>query len=500
MEQFIMAIDQGTTGSRAILFSHRGAIIASSYREFTQHYPKPGWVEHDADEIWQTVETVIVDVCRQANVTYDAIAALGITNQRETCLLWDRKTGKPVHNAIVWQCRRTSGICDRLKQQGHSALFQRKTGLVVDAYFSGTKVQWLLDTVPGVRKRAEAGELAFGTIDTWLVWKLSGGRAHVTDHTNASRTLLYNIHDLRWDAEILSLLGIPAGILPTVRDSSGIFGYTAADGVFGREIPIGGIAGDQQAALFGQGCFERGQAKNTYGTGCFLVVNTGDTAVVSPHGLLTTIACDRFGKPCFALEGSVFIGGAVIQWLRDALKIVHTAHETEKIATSIDSTEGVYIVPAFVGLGAPWWDMEARGAIVGITRGAGKAHLVRASLESIAFQTGDLVSTIARDMDMPLTSLKVDGGACANNFLMQFQADILNIDVVRPTVIESTALGAAFLAGMATGFWADAGAFSSALKVDRVFKPVMSESRRAELLQGWRRAVRSVLTNPDQAR
>lgn len=494
MENYILAIDQGTTGSRAILFSKQGHIVATSYQEFTQYYPQAGWVEHDAEEIWVSVEAVIKDVCRKSNISYENISAIGITNQRETCLLWDRMTGKPVYNAIVWQCRRTAATCDELKKQGYENLFKEKTGLVLDAYFSGTKIKWMLNNVPGVKARAEAGELAMGTIDTWLVWKLSGGKYHVTDHTNASRTLLYDIHNLSWSKEILDILQIPSSILPSVQDSSSLFGRTSKEGFLRNEIPITGIAGDQQAALCGQGCFNRGEVKNTYGTGCFLVVNTGKTAENSENGLLTTIACDEEGKPVYALEGSVFIAGAVVQWLRDEMKLIHTAKETQKIAESIDSTEGMYIVPAFVGLGAPYWDMEARGTIVGITRGTGKAHLIRAALESIAYQTYDLLDTVEKDVKLELSELKVDGGACANDFLMQFQADILDLPLIRPNIIESTALGAAYLAARFIGFWESAEEFRTLLKTDRKFEPKMSNIQRKKLLDGWENAVNRTKT------
>ncbi|MFC1848747.1 glycerol kinase GlpK [candidate division CSSED10-310 bacterium] len=494
MEKYIMAIDQGTTGSRAILFSRQGQVVSTAYQEFKQYYPQPGWVEHDPEEIWQSVVMVIEEACRKPNISFVQLEAIGITNQRETCLIWDRKTGKPIHKAIVWQCRRTAPLCDRLKEQGYATLIQQKTGLVIDAYFSGTKIKWLLDNVPGTRERAAAGELACGTIDTWLVWKLTGGQVHVTDHTNASRTMLYNIHHLQWDQEILDIVGIPASLLPAVQDSSSAFGRTDSEGILNQDIPITGIAGDQQAALCGQGCFSRGEVKNTYGTGCFLMINTGRQAEISTHGLLTTIACNHLGKPVYALEGSVFIAGAAVQWLRDELQIIKTASETEAVAQSIDSTEGLYLVPAFVGLGAPYWDMDARGIMVGITRGTGRKHMIRASLESIAYQTYDLVASIQKDIDITLKILKVDGGACKNDFLMQFQADILNIPVERAVIVESTALGAAFLAGLHTGFWKDHHQFNSFLKTDKVFSPAMDDERRQSLLQGWKNAVQKVLT------
>lgn len=494
MDKYILAIDQGTTGSRAIIFSKTGEIISTAYQEFTQFYPKPGWVEHDADEIWRSVKSVIENACRKSKISYMQIEAIGITNQRETCVIWDRETGDPIHHAIVWQCRRTAPLCDQLKQKGLTDKIRDKTGLVIDAYFSGTKIQWLLDNVPGAREKAEAGKLAFGTIDTWLVWNLSGGQSHVTDHTNASRTMLYNIHTRTWDAEILDILDIPRSLLPDVQNSASNFGETHSSGIFNQDIPITGIAGDQQAALCGQGCFERGEAKNTYGTGCFLVVNTGDVPETSHHGLLTTIACDSLGKPVFAMEGSVFIGGAVIQWLRDELQIIDSAAETEDIALGLETNGGVYIVPAFTGLGAPYWDMKARGSIVGITRGTGKLHFVRAALESIAYQTNDLIESIAKDMGHALQKLKVDGGACQNNFLMQFQSDISQLPVIRPTIIESTALGAAYLAGIGSGFWSRED-LDKLLKTDRTFTPTMETTQRHELLTGWKAAVQKVLVS-----
>jgi len=494
MDAYVLAIDQGTTGSTVLLLDHSGQVVGRDYSEFKQIYPQPGWVEHDPEEIWEVTLKVIRNVMTENNLTGDRITAVGITNQRETTVLWDRKSGKPVYNAIVWQCRRTAPICNRLREQGRADWFQERTGLVLDAYFSGTKIQWLLDNVPDIRKKAENGDLLFGTIDTWLIWKLSGGRAHITDYTNASRTLLYNIHKKAWDPDILSLLDIPKVLLPEVRPSSGICAHTFPESPFGREIPISGIAGDQQSALFGQGCWELGMVKNTYGTGSFLLMYTGDKAVRSTRGLLTTLACSADGGPAYALVGSVFTSGAAIQWLRDELQILKTAKESERIARSVPDTGGVYLVPAFVGLGTPYWDMEARAAIVGLTRGAGRAHVVRATLEAIAFQCREVVDVMVEESGMPIKEMRVDGGACTNDFLMQFQADMLNARVNRPVQIETTAIGAAFLAGMGVGFWKDIHELTEARKVENIFSPDLGEEERARRYSGWKEAVSRTLT------
>ncbi len=485
---YILCIDQGTTGSRAILIDRRGEMAASAYSEFWQIFPKPGWVEHNAEEIWKVTCKVIVEAIKKSGKDPNRIVAIGITNQRETTVIWDRKTGKPIHNAIVWQCRRTAEICDQLKGQGWSHKFRRKTGLVIDAYFSGTKIKWLLDNVKGAKERARRGELAFGTIDSWLIWKLSGGKVHATDYTNASRTLIFNIVKKKWDEELLDVLGIPASLLPEVKPSSGFFGATDCAGL-PKGIPIAGVAGDQQAALFGQGCFKKGLAKNTYGTGCFMLSYLGDKFVESKSGLVTTLACDAQGRPAYALEGSVFIAGAAVQWLRDQLKVIAKASETEMIAESVSDTAGVYFVPAFVGLGAPYWDMSARGAIVGITRGAGRDQIIRAALESIAYQTRDLLLAMEKDLGTGIQELRVDGGSCQNNFLMQFQADIIGIPVNRPVKFETTGLGAGYLAGLAVGLWRDARVINKLRKTDKIFKPKMKTEERERLYRGWQEAV-----------
>ena len=489
MPRYVLAIDQGTTGSTAMVFDQAGKVRGRGYSEFTQHYPKPGWVEHDPEEIWTVSLRVIRAALRSAKIKPADVAAIGITNQRETTVVWDRQTGRPVHRAIVWQDRRTAPLCDDLKRQGVEELFRAKTGLVLDAYFSGTKLRWLLDHVKGLRARA--ARLAFGTIDSWLVWKLTGGQVHVTDHTNASRTLLYDIHARQWDGELLRLLDIPATILPRVVRSSGPVA-TADRAVFGAEVPIAGIAGDQQAALFGQACFQPGLVKNTYGTGCFLLMFTGDQAVASHKGLLTTMACGADGGPAYALEGSVFVAGAAVQWLRDGLGLIKQATETEALARRVDSTLGVYVVPAFVGLGAPYWDSSARGAIVGLTRGVTRPHVVRATLESLAYQTRDVVDTMVAESGRSLAGLRVDGGAAANDFLMQFQADLLATAVDRPQIVETTALGAALLAGLGVGVWQSANQLERVRQRDRVFKPRMKPEQREALYQGWRRAVAAV--------
>jgi glycerol kinase len=491
VEKYIMAIDQGTTGSRVLIVNAAGRIIANAYAEFPQIYPQPGWVEHDAEVIWGTVRTVMGRALAAAALTADRIAALGITNQRETTVLWDRKTLAPVHNAIVWQCRRSAAICEQLKADGLEGAFRERTGLLLDAYFSGTKIKWMLDEVPGLRARAQCGEIAFGTIDAWLIARLTSGRVHATDYTNASRTLMYNIHDRTWDPDLLHYLDVPAAVLPEVVASAHVAGHTDA-AVVGAEIPIAGIAGDQQAALFGQACFEAGQAKNTYGTGCFLLVNAGHKRPDPGPGLLLTLACDRGGRPCYAIEGSVFIAGAVVQWLRDGLGLIQHADETHRLAQSVSDTQGVYLVPAFAGLGAPHWDMYARGGILGITRGTTRAHIVRAALESIAHQTRDLVGALAEATGMALGELRVDGGACRNDFLMQFQADLLGCPVNRADCLESTAMGAAFLAGLGVGFWDSADDIAALRQSEKIFRPHMSDEDRKRMVQGWCAAVERV--------
>ena len=489
MDQYILALDQGTTSSRAILFDRQARVKAAAQREFRQIYPQPGWVEHDPLEIWESQLAVAREAIASAGVTTAQIAAIGIANQRETTVVWDRSTGAPVHNAIVWQCRRSAAICDALKAGGWEPAVRQRTGLVIDAYFSGTKIQWLLEHVPGLRARADAGEVCFGTVDTWLGWKLSGGRTWVTDYSNASRTMLFNIHQLAWDANLCGALGVPVRMLPEVRPSSFRYGHTTSD-LFGAEIPIGGIAGDQQASLFGQACFAPGMAKNTYGTGCFLLIHTGDRPVASQAGLLTTIAASPVeGRAEYALEGSIFIAGAAIQWLRDGLRVIADSAESEALAASVPDTGGVYFVPAFVGLGAPHWDMYARGTILGLTRGTTRAHLVRAALEAIAYQSREVLGAALADAGLTLAELRVDGGATANNLLMQFQADILATPVVRPVVRETTALGAAYLAGLAVGYWASREEIAQNWAADRRFLPQMEPTRREELFAGWRRAV-----------
>ena len=487
MSRYVLALDQGTTSSRAILFDNEQNIIAVRQREFEQLYPQQGWVEHDPMEIWSSQYGVMNEVVAQSGVDAHDIAAIGITNQRETTILWEKATGRPVYNAIVWQCRRTAPLVDELlSQPGMAEYIKENTGLVPDAYFSATKIKWILDHVPGARERAQAGEILFGTVDSWLVWKLTGGKVHVTDRTNASRTMLYNIHKLDWDDTLLNALDIPRAMLPRVTDSSEIYGYTDLCGV---QVPVAGIAGDQQAALFGQGCFSKGEAKNTYGTGCFLLMNTGDTICHSKNGLLTTIAISLNGKVEYALEGSVFVGGAVIQWVRDGLRMIQESRDSEYYAQKVPDNGGVYIVPAFTGLGAPYWDMYARGAIVGITRGTTQNHIIRAAEESIAYQSYDLVHAMELDVGQPITALKVDGGASRDQFLMQFQADILNKTVLRPAIRETTALGAAYLAGLATGVWKDRGEIRSLWHCNMTFTPAMPEAERARLLSGWHKAV-----------
>lgn len=489
MAKYIMALDAGTTSNRCIIFDHDGQIISSAKKEFRQIFPNPGWVEHDANEIWSTMLGVAVEAVSKAGAAADEIAAIGITNQRETAIVWDKNTGEPVYNAIVWQCRRTSAYADSLKARGLEEMVRQKTGLTIDAYFSATKIRWILDNVPGARERAENGELLFGTVDTWLIWKFTRGRIHVTDYTNASRTMLFNINTLEWDKDILREIGIPESMLPEVKPSAAVYGYTDAS-FFGREIPLAGAAGDQQAALFGQCCFEKGDAKNTYGTGAFILMNTGDRPVYSKNGLVTTIAYGIDGKITYALEGSVFVAGAAIQWLRDQMKLIDTAEDSEYMARKVRGTHGCYVVPAFTGLGAPRWDQYARGTIVGITRGTNKYHIIRATLESIAYQVADVASAMKADSGTDIRTLRVDGGASANDFLMQFQADILGIPVNRPSCTESTALGAAFLAGLTSGFWKSRQELLDLIRADRVFIPVMDNKTRNEKIAGWNKAVR----------
>ncbi|GEN54390.1 glycerol kinase GlpK [Halobacillus faecis] len=489
MKQYILSIDQGTTSSRAILFNHEGKIVETAQKEFEQHFPKPGWVEHDANEIWTSVLACIADVLRKSDIEASQVAGIGITNQRETTVVWDKNTGKPIYKAIVWQSRQTQSICNELKEQGLEQTFRDKTGLLLDPYFAGTKVKWILDNVDGAREKAENGDLMFGTIDTWLVYKLSGQKAHVTDYSNASRTLMYNIHDLKWDDELLEILDVPKSMLPEVKPSSEVYADTVDYHFFGKEVPIAGIAGDQQAALFGQACFEKGMGKNTYGTGGFMLLNTGEEAVKSEHGLLTTLAWGIDGKVEYALEGSIFVSGSAIQWLRDGLKMVETSPQSEEIAGQVKSTDGVYVVPAFVGLGTPYWDSEARGAVFGLTRGTTKAHFVRATLESLAYQTKDVVDAMVEDSGIEVKKLRVDGGAVKNNLLMQFQSDLLDVTVERPEVNETTALGAAYLAGLAVGFWEDRKEIANQWKVEREFEPSMNEEKSKKLYKGWQKAV-----------
>ncbi len=489
-KRYIAALDQGTTSSRCILFDREQNMAGMAQKEFTQFYPRPGWVEHDPMEIWSSQYGVLMEALAQSGADVRELAGIGITNQRETAVVWDKDTGKPVYNAIVWQCRRTAGLCEELKADpDFTAYVKDRTGLLIDAYFSATKIRWILDNVPGARERAEEGKLLFGTVDSWLIWKLTGGKVHVTDCTNASRTMLYDIRSLRWDETICKKLGIPMSMLPQVRSSSEIYGYVNIQGV---EVPIAGIAGDQQAALFGQTCFEPGEAKNTYGTGCFLLMNTGETPFVSKNGLLTTIAIGLDGKVTYALEGSIFVGGAVIQWLRDELGLISDSSDTEYFARKAADTAGVYVVPAFTGLGAPHWDMNARGAILGLTRGAGRNHIIRAALESIAYQTADVLRAMEEDAGIPLRELRVDGGASANGFLMQFQADIMDRPLRRPMIRETTALGAAYLAGLATGVWESLNDVRGSWTLDRLYEPAMGAEKREKLLRGWHEAVNRV--------
>lgn len=489
MEKYIMSIDQGTTSSRAILFDKEGDIKGVAQREFKQYFPKSGWVEHDANEIWTSVLAVMTEVLNENEINADQIEGIGITNQRETTVIWDKNTGRPIYHAIVWQSRQTQSICHELKEQGHEETFRNKTGLLLDPYFAGTKVKWILDNVDGAREKAENGDLLFGTIDTWLVWKLSGGEAHITDYSNASRTLMYNIYDLQWDDELLDLLNVPKQLLPEVKESSEIYAHTKDYHFFGQEVPISGIAGDQQAALFGQACFERGDVKNTYGTGGFMLMNTGEEPVKSESGLLTTIAYGLDGKVNYALEGSIFVSGSAIQWLRDGLRIINSAPQSENYATRVDSTDNVYFVPAFVGLGTPYWDSEARGAIFGLSRGTEKEHFIRATLESLCYQTRDVMEAMSKDSKIEVNNLRVDGGAVKNNFIMQFQADIVNTAVERPEIQETTALGAAYLAGLAVSFWDSKDEIANRWQLETEFTPQMSEEDRTKLYKGWKKAV-----------
>ena len=490
----ILAIDQGTTGTTIVIYDQSGELKGKAYNEFTQIYPKASWVEHDAYEIWLSTLLGIKQALESANLTHQEIKSIGITNQRETSVLWDKITGKPVHNAIVWQCRRSADICEKIKQDGKSVWIQEKTGLVIDAYFSATKIKWIFNQHPEIKALAEQGNLAFGTIDSWLIWQLTGGENHVTDHTNASRTMLYNINSKEWDHELLSYFDLPKSILPNIQNSASYFGKTDQQLFNGNEIPITGVAGDQQAALFGQGCIKSGQVKNTYGTGCFMLMHTGNIKNLSKNGLLTTIACDEKGRPSYALEGSVFIAGAAVQWLRDQLQLITKASETETIAQSIKDTQGVYFVPALTGLGAPHWDMAAKGAIVGLTRGAGKNEIIRATLESIAYQTVDVLKLMQSESNTKITSMHVDGGACENNFLMQFQADLLDIELVRPVNIESTALGAILLAGLGANIWQIDTLPNNICKIDKAFSPKIEKDHRDALIEGWNKAVKQVIS------
>lgn len=489
MAKYVMALDSGTTSNRCILFNEKGEMCSVAQKEFTQYFPKPGWVEHDANEIWSTQLGVAVEAMWNIGATAEDIAAIGITNQRETAIVWDKETGEPVYHAIVWQCRRTSEYCDALKEKGLTESYREKTGLVIDAYFSATKVKWILDNVEGARERAEAGKLLFGTVETWLIWKLTKGKVHVTDYSNASRTMLFNIKELKWDKDILEELGIPESMLPEAKPSSCIYGE-ADPSFFGEAIPIGGAAGDQQSALFGQTCYTAGEAKNTYGTGCFLLMNTGEKPVYSKNGLVTTIAWGLDGKVNYALEGSIFVAGAAVQWLRDEMRLIDAASDSEYMASKVKDTNGCYVVPAFTGLGAPYWDQYARGTIVGITRGVNKYHIIRATLESLAYQVNDVITAMQADSGITLSALKVDGGACANDFLMQFQADITGAPVHRPVCVETTAMGAAYLAGLAVGYWKSKEDVINNWQIDKVFKPEMDDETRKASVEGWNKAVK----------
>ncbi len=489
MSKYVMALDAGTTSNRCILFNEKGEICSMAQKEFTQYFPKPGWVEHDANEIWSSQLGVAVEAMEKIDASYADIAGIGITNQRETTIVWDKKTGEPVYNAIVWQCRRTSEYCDELKNKNLTEVFRKKTGLIIDAYFSGTKIKWILDNVEGARERAEKGELLFGTVETWLIWKLTKGKVHVTDYSNASRTLLFNINTLEWDEEILEILNIPKSMLPEVKPSSCVYGKSHSK-FFGGEIPVAGAAGDQQAALFGQTCFDAGEVKNTYGTGCFMLMNTGDKPVFSKNGLVTTIAWELDGKITYALEGSIFVAGASIQWIRDELRLIDSSEDSEYMAKKVKDTNGCYVVPAFTGLGAPHWDQYARGVIVGITRGVNKYHIIRATLESIAYQVNDVIDAMKADAGIEISALKVDGGASANDFLMQIQSDLINAPVRRPKCVETTAMGAAYLAGLAVGYWKDKKDVIKNWNIDKTFYPDIDEEERINKIKGWNKAVK----------
>lgn len=492
MKKYLMALDQGTTSSRCIIFNKKGEIVSLAQKEFTQYFPQSGWVEHDANEIWASQAGVMTEAMAKCSIEAEEVAAIGITNQRETTIVWDKETGEPIYHAIVWQCRRTADYVEQLKEEGFDRTIKEKTGLIVDPYFSATKIKWILDHVEGAREKAEAGQLLFGTVDTWLIYKMTKGHVFATDVTNASRTMLYNIHSLCWDEELLDKFGIPASMLPEVRQSSEVYGMTRKS-LLGEPVPIAGVAGDQQAALFGQCCFEAGQSKNTYGTGCFLLMNTGEQAVDSKHGLLTTIAIGRNGKVQYALEGSVFVAGAAIKWLRDELKLIDNAAETEELANSVPDSNGVYVVPAFTGLGAPYWNAYARGAVFGLSRGANRAHFVRATLESLAYQSLDVIRAMEEDAEISVTSLRVDGGASANDFLLQFQSDILNGEIIRPKVAETTALGAAYLAGLAVGYYQDADEIQSNWQRDKEFTPQFEAEKRNRLYAGWKDCVKRII-------
>ena len=497
MKQYILALDQGTSSSRAIVFDERGTTCAVAQREFRQIFPKSGWVEHDPHEIWASQASVIAEAISMLDINGLNIAGIGITNQRETTIVWDSETEEPIYNAIVWQDRRTSDYCDELKNQGLTEMIRQKTGLIIDAYFSATKIKWILDNVPGARERADKGKLMFGTVDTWLIWRLTRGEVHVTDVSNASRTMLFNIHTLDWDQELLDLFKIPRSMMPEVKSSSEVYGHTKTT-IFAHKVPIAGIAGDQQAALFGQMCTEPGMVKNTYGTGCFLLMNSGEKPILSQNNLLTTVAWKIGDKVNYALEGSIFVGGSVVQWLRDGLGVIHSSSEVEELASRVPDTNGVYFVPALTGLGAPWWDQYARGTIIGISRGTNTAHIARAALEGIAFQTMDITAAMSRDAGIPLRELKVDGGASRNNLLMQFQADILGTKVIRPQVVETTAMGAAYLAGLAVGYWSSIDEIRKQWQIDRVFEPSMEEAKVAEAKAGWEDAVKRTLSDYTQ--
>ncbi len=493
MASYILAIDQGTTSTRAIVFNRESEMVQMAQQEFKQHFPKPGWVEHDANQIWISTLAVISEVFSKSDLRPDDIAAIGITNQRETTVVWDRHSGQPIYHAIVWQSRQTEDICEQLRREGLEETFREKTGLLLDPYFSGTKVKWILDHVPGAREKAARGDLLFGTMETWLIWKLTGGKVHVTDYSNASRTLMFNIHTLEWDEELLRILGVPRAMLPEVRPSSDLYGVTVPHHFFGKEVPICGAAGDQQAALFGQACYREGMVKNTYGTGCFMLMNTGKKAIRSHNGLLTTIAWGLDSGVEYALEGSIFVTGSAVQWLRDGLRMIETAAESEQLARKVESTDGVYVVPAFVGLGTPYWESDVRGAVFGLTRGTEREHFVRAVLESIAYQTKDVLDVMQEEAGITIPALRVDGGAVSNNFLMQFQSDILNLKVERPQIIETTALGAAYLAGLQVGYWQDRDEIAKLWKIDRIFTPQMDEQQRIKLYSGWQKAVKAAI-------